>query len=77
MLDKTFASQRNDLNIKDLGFSGGNPFIKSYKSLKNLHSLHLKYKFCAFIGHTKRWPIRNDKPFKISEPKTIWVSKKI
>lgn len=54
MLDKTFASQRNDLNIKDLGFSGGNPFIKSYKSLKNLHSLHLKYKFCAFIGHTKR-----------------------
>lgn len=69
-----FASQGSGLNKEGLGYNGGNPFIKSYRLLKNAHSLQLKCKFCDYTRHTiTKCPIRNDKQLKIRK---VWELKR-
>lgn len=73
-LDEMFSSQMSGLNKEDLDYNVGKPFIKNYKPLMKAHTLHVKYKICAFIGHTiGQYPIKNDKSFKI---KKVWVHKR-
>lgn len=60
-----FAYKKNGLNKEDLGYNRGNPFTNTHRPFKKPHALHLKCKYCSFVGHSIRQrPIMNSKPFK-------------